>query len=40
MASDTFIEIVETIQRFTLQFAKNIPIAPDQHYFESKKAWR
>jgi hypothetical protein len=40
MASETFLEIVETAQRFTLQLAENIPIAPVHHYFESKKDWR
>jgi hypothetical protein len=40
MAPDTFIEIVETGQRYTLQLAENIPIAPVHHYFESQKDWR
>lgn len=40
MASDTFIEIIETGERFTLQLTENIPIAPVHHYFESKKDWR
>jgi hypothetical protein len=40
MAPDTFIEIVETGKRYTLQLAENIPIAPVQHYFESQKDWR
>jgi hypothetical protein len=37
---DTFIEIVETKQRCILQFAKNVSIAPEHHYFELKKGWR
>jgi hypothetical protein len=40
IASDTFIEIIETGKRYTLQLAENIPIAPVQHYFESQKDWR
>ena len=40
MASDTFIEIIETGERYTLQLTENIPIAPVHHYFESKKDWR
>ena len=40
MASDTFIEIIETGERFTLINAENIPLAPIHHYFESKKDWR
>ena len=40
MASDAFIEIIETGKRYTLQLAENIPIAPVHHYFESQKDWR
>lgn len=40
IASDTFIEIIETGQRYTLQLAENIPISPVHHYFESQKDWR
>lgn len=40
MASDSFLEIVETGQRYTLQLAENIPIAPEQLHFESKKDWK
>ncbi len=40
MAPDTFIEIVETGQRYTLQLAENIPIAPEQLHFESQKDWK
>lgn len=40
IASDTFLEIIETGQRYTLQLAENIPIAPVHHYFESQKDWK
>ena len=40
MAPDTFLEIVETSKRYTLQLAENIPIAPLQLHFESKKDWK
>ncbi len=40
MASDSFLEIIETGQRYTLQLAENIPIAPEQLHFESQKDWK
>lgn len=40
MASDSFIEVIETGKRYPLQTSVGIPIAPEQHYFESKKDWR
>ncbi len=40
MASGSFLEVIETGKRYQLQLAENIPIAPIQHHFESKKDWR
>ena len=40
IAQDTFLEVLETGERYKLQLAENIPIAPAQHYFESTKDWR
>ena len=40
MASGSFLEVVETSQRYRLELAENIPVAPLQHHFESKKDWR
>ncbi len=40
MNSGSFIEIVETGERFDFQLAENIPIAPEYHYFESQKDWK
>ena len=40
IAPDTFIEIIENKQRYTLVNADGIPIAPIHHYFETKKDWR
>lgn len=40
MASDSFIEVIETGKRYPLQKSEGIPIAPEHHYFESKKDWK
>ena len=40
IAPEKFIENKITKQRYTLVNAENIPIAPMQHYFETKKDWR
>lgn len=40
MASDSFIEVIETGNRYPLQTSQGIPIAPEHHYFESKKDWK
>ena len=40
IAQDTFLEVLETGERYKLQLAENIPIAPAHHYFESTKDWR
>ena len=37
---DTFIELKETGERLIMTKADNIPIAPEQLYFESTKEWR
>ncbi len=40
IASDTFIENVETKERYTMTNAVGITIAPDLRNFESKKDWQ
>ena len=40
MSPDTFIEVIETKKRYVLKTSEGIPIAPEHHYFESKKDWR
>lgn len=40
IASGSFLEVIATGKRYQLQLAENIPIAPIQHHFESKKDWR
>ena len=37
---DTYMEVLETGERYALQLAENIPIAPIHHHFESTKDWR
>ena len=39
MSADTFIRNNETGERFTLTNAINIPIAPQQHHFDTSKDW-
>jgi hypothetical protein len=39
MSPDTFIEVIETKKRYVLKTSEGIPIAPEHHYFESKKDW-
>lgn len=39
ISKDTFIRVKKTGEKFTLLRAENIPIAPEQHNFQSSKDW-
>jgi hypothetical protein len=40
ISPDTHLYVHESDLRFQLIEAQNIPIAPEQHYFESKEDWK
>lgn len=40
ISGDTYIEVVGTNEKLKLTRAEGIPIAPEQHYFQSKRDWQ
>ena len=40
ISPDTFIEVIETGERYLLKTTDGIPLAPEHHFFQSQKDWR